>query len=40
VAKEEKNEERKLAINAEIEKMLGALLPQPGLDTKSRDIFN
>lgn len=38
VAKEEKNEERKQIINAEIEKMLGTMIP--GLDSKAREVFN
>ena len=38
MAKEEKSEERKQIINAEIEKMLGTMIP--GLDSKAREVFN
>jgi len=38
VVKEEKSEERKQIINAEIEKMLGTMIP--GLDSKAREVFN
>lgn len=38
VVKEENNEERKQIINAELEKMLGGMIP--GLDSKAREVFN